>query len=393
MGPDGLQPHLESKLIALDGARPSEDNSRRVRILVPVTTPRRQPFESVPPRPVSEVSQVRSAIVTGANSGTDALSGLDLRLSHEIKLETEVMAKTILITGTSTGIGYGAARAFTAAGYRVIATVRKTEDAERLKHELGENLHAVLCDVTIPEQVAMLPDHVKKISGTGWLDGLINNAGIEIIGPAELQKMEDIRALFETNVFGLIPVTRALLPVLGTDSDTQGHTGRIINISSIGGVMALPFLSSYAATKFAVEGYSHSLRRELRLFGVKVIILGPGAIQSAMWEKDRRDGNTYKGSVYETAFGKFGAMNQTAERGAATPESIGEYLRSIFEARRPKVRYVFTPGRLQNWTLPSMLPNAWLDVLFSRMMGLKSPRTSIVPGSKQEPVKLPALKR
>ena len=151
------------------------------------------------------------------------------------------MAKTILITGTSTGIGYGAAKAFTAAGYRVIATIRKAEDAERLKHELGENLHPVLCDVTHPEQVATLPEQVKRISENGWLDGLINNSGIELVAPAELQNMEEIRAHFETNVFGLIAVTKALLPLLGTDAKAQGHTGRIINISSIGGVLALPF--------------------------------------------------------------------------------------------------------------------------------------------------------
>lgn len=281
------------------------------------------------------------------------------------------MAKTVVITGTSTGIGYGAAKAFTAAGYRVIATVRKTEDAERLKRELGENLYPVLCDVTHPEQVATLPDHVKRISENGWLDSLVNNAGVEFIGPAEFQKMEDIRAEFETNVLALISVTQALLPLLGTDAKAQDHIGRIINISSICGVLALPFLSSYAATKFAVEGYSHSLRRELRMFGIKVIILGPGAIHSEMWAKDRLDGNLYIGTAYETAFAKFGAMNQRAERGAATPESVGEFIRTILEARRPKVRYVFTPGKLLNWTLPSILPHAWVDVLVSRMMGIK----------------------
>lgn len=290
-----------------------------------------------------------------------------------------VRAKTILITGTSTGIGYGAAKAFTAAGYRAITTVPKTEDAERLKHELGENLHPVLCDVTHPEQVATLPEQVKRISENGWLDGLINNSGIELIAPAELQNMEEIRAHFETNVFGLIAVTKTLLPLLGTDAKAQGHTGRIINISSIGGVLALPFLSAYAASKHAVEGYSHSLRRELRLVGIKVIILGPGAIKSEIWNKNRPDGSLFKGTAYETALAKFRAMLQGAERDAATPESIGEFIRTIHEARRPKPRYVFTPGRLLNWTLPSMLPHACVDRVLGRMIGLTKPRLSLVP--------------
>lgn len=289
------------------------------------------------------------------------------------------MGKTILITGTSTGIGYGAARAFAAAGYRVIGTVRKAEDAERLRRQLGENFHPVLCDVTHPEEVAMLPEHVKTISETGWLDGLINNSGIEIVAPAELQKTEDMRAQFETNVFGLMSVTKTLLPSLGTDAKGRGHAGRIINVSSIGGVLALPFLSSYAATKFAVEGYSHSLRRELRLFGVKVIIIGPGAIKSGIWNKIKVSDDMYKGTMYATAFAKFEALMQRAERDGATPESIGTFIRTIFEAKRPKVRYVFTPGKFQNWTLPSVLPHAWIDGLFSIMFGLKKPRPSILP--------------
>jgi NAD(P)-dependent dehydrogenase (short-subunit alcohol dehydrogenase family) len=288
------------------------------------------------------------------------------------------MAKTILITGTSTGIGHGAAKAFTAAGYRVIATVRRREDAERLEGELGENLHAVLCDVTHSEQVAALPEQVKRFSETGWLDGLLNNSGIELIAPAELQSMEEIRAHFETNVFGLIAVTKALLPLLGTDPKAEGHRGRIINISSVGGVLALPFLSAYAASKHAVEGYSHSLRRELRLLGIEVIILGPGAIKSEIWNKNPPDERLLKGTAYETAFANFTAMLKRAERDAATPDSIGEFIRRIYETRHPKPRYVFTRGRLTNWTLPSMLPHAGIDRVLSMMIGLKVPRPSLI---------------
>ncbi len=190
----------------------------------------------------------------------------------------------------------------------------------------------------------------------GWLDGLINNSGIEIVAPAEFQKTQDMRAQFETNVFGLISVTKVLLPLLGTDAKAQGHTGRIINVSSVGGVLTLPFLSSYAATKFAVEGYSHSLRREMALFGIKVIILGPGAVKSDIWNKIKISDDRFKGTAYLTAFDTFQAMLQKAERAGATPESIGKFIRTIFEVPRPKVRYVFALGRFQNWTLPTMLP-------------------------------------
>ncbi|MEO2072982.1 MAG: SDR family oxidoreductase [Zunongwangia sp.] len=209
------------------------------------------------------------------------------------------MKKTILITGTSSGIGYSIAKEFSEANYKVIATIRKVKDAERLKKELNENVYPIICDVTNPEQVNDLARYVKEISLNGLLDGLINNAAIEIVSPIEFQDLEDTRTLFETNLFGLMHVTQTLLPLLGTSSKANKHTGRIINVSSVGGVLSLPFLSAYATTKHALEGYSHSLRRELSLFGIKVIILAPGAIKSKIWEKDQLDKKSYNGSRYE----------------------------------------------------------------------------------------------
>jgi NAD(P)-dependent dehydrogenase (short-subunit alcohol dehydrogenase family) len=284
-------------------------------------------------------------------------------------------SETILITGTSKGIGYGTAKAFYAAGYRVIATVRHTEDAERIKRELGENVFPVLCDVNIPEQVAALPQYVQEISENGWLDGLINNAGIEMVDPAELQDMNDIRSQFETNAFGLISVTKTLLPLLGTKENGQHYAGRIINISSVGGVLALPFLSSYAATKFAVEGYSHSLRRELSLSGIKVVIIGVGAVKSEIWRKDKLDSKSYKGTVYETPFEKLKAMMKSSESGAISEIAIGEQILKTYTAKSPKPRYAFTPNNFFNWTLPSSLPHAWVDGILKGMLAIRKTRS------------------
>jgi NAD(P)-dependent dehydrogenase (short-subunit alcohol dehydrogenase family) len=281
------------------------------------------------------------------------------------------MPKTILITGSSTGIGYGASKILSGAGYRVIATVRKAADAERLRQELGENVHPVLCDVTEPDEVMALPGHVKKVSENGWLDGLVNNAAIELIAPAELQPMEEIRAQFETNVFGLMAVTRALLPQLGTDPNASGHSGRIVNVSSIGGVLALPLLSAYAATKHAVEGYSHSLRRELRMFGIDVVILGPGAVKSEIWNKHLVGAPRYNGTPYEGAMAKIQGLMHTSEGTAVSSEATGELIRTILAARSPKTRYVTTPGKFQNWTVPTMLPHGWVDGLVGNMLGLR----------------------
>ena len=280
------------------------------------------------------------------------------------------MNRTILITGTSTGIGYAIAKEFSEANYQVIATIRKVEDAERLKQELNKNVYPVICDVTNQEQVSELTRYVKEISQNGLLDGLINNAAIESVSPIEFQGLEDTRNLFETNLFGLMNVTQTLLPLLGTSPETKKHMGRIINVSSVGGVLALPFLSSYAATKHALEGYSHSLRRELSVFGIKVIILAPGAIKSKIWEKDELDKKSFKASRYEQPFENFKQMMVKAEKGAASSASIARFTRKIFETSSPKVRYTFTPGRFFNWTLPSLLPHKGIDFIFNKMIGL-----------------------
>lgn len=282
------------------------------------------------------------------------------------------MKQTILITGASTGIGFGAAGAFAKAGYFVIATVRSEADARRLVEQLGPNVHPVLCDVTNHEHVVALPARVNELTGNEQLDGLINNAGIVARpGPVELQKMEDIRAQFEVNVFGLISVTMAMLPLLGTSPDLPNHSGRIINISSVGGLVASPYLAAYVSTKHAVEGFSHSLRRELRLFGIKVIIVGPGSIKTEIWNKNRASAtNPFHGTPYDTSFAKFVKVAQQTEKSGATPDEIGAFLVKVFETPKPKARYAFVRGRFLNWTLPASLPHLWLDSLLARLMAL-----------------------
>jgi NAD(P)-dependent dehydrogenase (short-subunit alcohol dehydrogenase family) len=144
------------------------------------------------------------------------------------------MTKTILITGCSTGLGFAATRLFAERGYRVLATVRSEADARRVEAEGKGNIHSVLCDVTVKEHVAELPGAVSRITGDGVLDGLINYAGIlHVPRPVEFQKLEDIRAVFDVNVFGMMAVTIALLPLLGTADPGRRPAGRIINISSI----------------------------------------------------------------------------------------------------------------------------------------------------------------
>jgi NAD(P)-dependent dehydrogenase (short-subunit alcohol dehydrogenase family) len=285
------------------------------------------------------------------------------------------LAKAILITGCSTGLGLGAARAFAERGYRVIATVRSQDDAKRLQAE--GNIHPVLCDVTSTEQVAQLPDWVRKISGDGILDGLINNAGIMVApGPVEFQKMEDIRAQFEVNVFGMMAVTIALLPLLGTADAGRKHAGRIINISSIEGKLASPFISAYAAAKYAIEGFSSSLRRELRLFGIKVIIVGPGGVKSEMWRKNPLHIAPLVGTAYEEPFRKLIELSGKMANDAATPDEVGHFLVRVFETPRPRARYAYSRKPLVDGTWPAMLPDLWYDAALGMLLGLRQRNSS-----------------
>jgi NAD(P)-dependent dehydrogenase (short-subunit alcohol dehydrogenase family) len=281
------------------------------------------------------------------------------------------MAKTILITGCSTGLGFAAARAFAHRGYRVIATVRSEDDARGVEAECQGRIQSVICDVTVKEHVAELPGTVRRITGDGVLDGLINNAGMILApGPVEFQKMEDIRAQFDVNVFGMMAVTIALLPLLGTADPVRRQAGRIINISSPEGKVASPFISAYAATKHAIEGFSSSLRRELRLFGIKVIIVAPGGIQTEMWRKNPLSVDPLVGTAYEGPFRKLISLAKEMEKESASAEEVARFLVRVFEARRPKARYTYSRVFMDGpW--PAFIPDLWYDAMVGRMLDLK----------------------
>jgi len=279
------------------------------------------------------------------------------------------MAKTILITGCSTGLGFAAARAFAERGYRVIATVRSDADARRVEAEGTGSVSSILCDVTVKEQVADLPGKVRRITGDGVLDGLINNAGVlHAPCPVEFQKMDDIRAVFDVNVFGMMAVTIALLPLLGTAGPAGRLPGRIINISSIEGKVASPFISTYAATKHAIEGFTSALRRELRLFGIKVIIVAPGGIQSEMFRKHQVP--SLVGTAYEEPFRKLNSLVKEMEKESATAEEVARFLVRVFEKRRPKARYAHWRAFMDSpWT--TLIPDLWWDAIMGRMLELR----------------------
>jgi NAD(P)-dependent dehydrogenase (short-subunit alcohol dehydrogenase family) len=172
------------------------------------------------------------------------------------------------VTGVSTGIGWGITKILIQQGFRVFGSVRKTQDAERLSKEFGEKFVPLRFDVTDEAGVQAAARRVREQINGETLFGLVNNAGIAVSAPLIHQSTDDFRHQIEVNLVSVLIVTKAFLPLLGSDRSLRGNPGRIINISSVGGKVGGPFLGAYAASKHGLEGFSESLRRELMLYGI-----------------------------------------------------------------------------------------------------------------------------
>ncbi|MFD2571083.1 SDR family NAD(P)-dependent oxidoreductase [Spirosoma soli] len=281
------------------------------------------------------------------------------------------ISKNILITGVSTGIGYGAARQFVQRGYTVFGSVRAQADGDRLRAELGERFVPLVFDVTDANALRAAAQMLTDRLANDGLGGIINNAGIAIGGPLQHQPIDVVRKHFEVNVLGLLQVTQAFLPLLGARDNHPVQPGRIQNISSVNGQIAIPFMGAYVGSKHAVEGMSHSLRRELALFGIKVVIVGPGAVKTPIWGKGT-DISPYADTAYYPAMQGFLKQVQVAEERGFSIDYIGKRIVQIHEAVNPRIRYALVPRKVTGWLIPRMLPDRALDWILGRMSGLRS---------------------
>ena len=184
-------------------------------------------------------------------------------------------AGSVVVTGASTGIGHAITGVLLERGFTVFGTVRKQVDADRLKAELGDAFTPLRMDVTDQPAILRAADQVRESLGKAKLAGLVNNAGIAVVGPLLHQPPADFRQQLEVNLVAPMMVTQAFAKLLGSDRTREGTAGRIVNISSVGGKIGGPFLGAYAASKHGLEGMSESLRRELMLYGIDVILIEP----------------------------------------------------------------------------------------------------------------------
>jgi NAD(P)-dependent dehydrogenase (short-subunit alcohol dehydrogenase family) len=280
------------------------------------------------------------------------------------------MRKSVVITGASTGIGWASAKVLIAKGFHVFGSVRKQADADRLKAEFGEHFTPLLFDVTDEAAVAAGAKQVEAALGGQTLAGLVNNADVAVAGPLLHLPVEEFRQQLEVNLTGVVIATQAFAPLLGAESPVRKDPGRIVNISSVGGKNANPFMGPYCTTKFGLEGLSESLRRELMPFGVDVVIVAPGAVATPIWDKaDSVDVTRYANTVYAPALARMKAFMLSLGQSGLPPERIGEAVHTALTAPSPKTRYVISPDPFQVF-MTGVLPKRTLDRIIGKRLGL-----------------------
>ena len=285
--------------------------------------------------------------------------------------------RSVVITGVSTGIGWISAKILAGRGFHVFGSVRKAADGDRLRGELGTNFTPLLFDVTDEAEVRKAAEDVRIALRGSTLTGLVNNAGIAVPGPVLELPASEFRRQLDVNVMGPVIVTQAFGPLLGADRTLKGPPGRVVMIGSLAGKTGNPFMGGYAASKHALEGFSESLRRELMLYGIDVILIGPGPVHTPIWAKaDETDFTAYKASPYYPVLQK--AREVTANMAKLPAEEVGALVHKALTIPKPRVRYAILPDRLETW-IAAMLPKRTLDRIIARMLDikrLKQPTTS-----------------
>jgi NAD(P)-dependent dehydrogenase (short-subunit alcohol dehydrogenase family) len=278
-------------------------------------------------------------------------------------------AEVVVVTGASTGIGLATARVLVAHGVHVFGSVRQASDAERVRAELGPGFTPILFDVTDTTAVnAAVPAVADRLQGR-TLFGLVNNAGIAIGGPLIHQPLDEVRRHLEVNTLGAVATIQAFAPLLGTDRTRRGKPGRIINVSSVAGRISAPFLGAYAASKRALEGMSHSLRRELLIYGIDVIIINPGSVVTPIWDKAEQHGpSRYAATAYAPLLQRFLDKALRSGRSGLPPEAVGHAVWTALTARRPRTFYPVVRRRLLDWTIPLTLPARFIDRLIAKRL-------------------------
>ena len=280
------------------------------------------------------------------------------------------MTKSVVITGTSTGIGRACAERMAAAGWTVYAGVRKDADADDVQRSITGDVRPVIIDVTNGDHITALVARLRDDLGANGLDGLVNNAGVAEGGPIEAVTESDWRWHFDVNVFGVVNLTRECLPLL------LASRGRVVNVASIAGRISAPMMAPYAAGKHAVEAISEALRFEVEDLGMHVSCVEPGEIESAIWSKADEQLSRIEGTLSPDVKARYarhldmlyGFVADGAKRGIPASK-VANAVHHALTASRPKHRYLVGPDAKMVGVV-SRLP----DRMRQRMLALNAGR-------------------
>jgi NAD(P)-dependent dehydrogenase (short-subunit alcohol dehydrogenase family) len=280
--------------------------------------------------------------------------------------------KSVLVTGASSGIGRATVRRLDAAGWKVFAGVRKEEDAAALREESSERLEPVMLDVLDADAIAAAAERIS--AEPGGLDGLVDNAGGAVPGPLEALPIEDFRRQIELNLTAQLAVTQAMLPAI------REARGRIVLISSMGGRVALPFTGAYHAAKFGLEGLGDALRQELAPWGIRVVLVEPGSIDTPIWTRGEEDADKILSGASPRMHELYGAaiekyrkvVRDTAERGIP-PEKVAAKIEDALSASRPHTRYLIGMDAQVMARLKPFVPTPVFDWVIAKAMGFPKP--------------------
>ncbi|HKD02316.1 MAG TPA: SDR family NAD(P)-dependent oxidoreductase [Terriglobales bacterium] len=289
--------------------------------------------------------------------------------------------KTVVITGASSGIGRTCVSRMIEAGWQVFATVRKTEDAARLRSECGGQVVPLLMDVTDHASVRIAVEPVLSQLGTQGLDGLVNVAGVGIVGPVEFVSPAGLSDIFAINAFGQIVLTQAFLPLI------HAARGRIVNITTVGAHFALPFGGLLNGSKAAFSILCDALRLELHPFGIRVCTVEPGAIKTPAVDKTLGHVENEIASLPERGRQQYGdLLRNFARRGyeremhGSPPEVVATAVHHALTARQPRIRYRVGKHSTVLGILPRLLPDRIFDALRLRIAGMPTKFGSLSAG-------------
>lgn len=281
--------------------------------------------------------------------------------------------RSVVITGASTGIGAACALHLARLGFLVFAGVRKLQDGATLQQQEGSGLIPLLLDVTDGDTIRKAQAIVAERVGSVGLYGLVNNAGIAVVGPLEAVPIQDLRRQLETNVIGQIAVTQAFLPLI------RKARGRIVNMGSIAGRGAMPLMGPYSGSKFALEAMTDALRLELQQWGIEVSIVEPGAIATPIWEKSGKDAADLETAMpieirtmYTALVAAVRKVVGEAAKRAISVDAVAEAVEHSLTASRPKTRYLVGTDAKLRALMIKLLPDRLSDAVLT--WALKLPR-------------------